>query len=511
MQENERTDKREDWGTVLFVDLRNFTNLLEFYGASKIETVLDDVFVEFQRVVESYGGAVDKLVGDGMMAVFRDDRGRDCESNAVRAAGEMLYRRLPDLEQRTNLNLKIGIGLSTGELRRATIADIDETIISRNVNIASRLQSLCKKYDIAIIADRETRENIDGLADGYQFRMVPDQRIEGIYERIDVFEICSLEQYEREYLDQFNTAARSYKDGEYSRALEFFVSAYSEVGRKDDRILLHHFASECFEQLDSADSLFQNADQYDQHSTTQRTQADYLLWRLEQLVDKRDLVPSSVLDVGCGSGKLSETLIEAFPEARLVAIDESDDQIRKARQDHAHPQVEYQVADISEYDPDESFDVVVSNSAMHWVQRQDAAYENIYEAMNPGGILAVHQGGKGCYRELHDAAKRAYKELGFEEYFREFQFPLVYYEKDEMRSLLETHGFDPLKVDMMESEQPDTLVDDFAEASLLSYKQQLANEAEEYALVQQYKSFAREYDDIDTTRIYAFAVRPRSD
>ncbi|WP_435197399.1 adenylate/guanylate cyclase domain-containing protein [Natronomonas sp. EA1] len=67
---------REDWGSVLFVDLRNFTNLLEFYGAQKLEEVLDEMFVDFRRVVESYGGSVDKLVGDGMIAVFRDDRER---------------------------------------------------------------------------------------------------------------------------------------------------------------------------------------------------------------------------------------------------------------------------------------------------------------------------------------------------------------------------------------------------------------------------------------------------
>ncbi|RQG91811.1 methyltransferase domain-containing protein [Natrarchaeobius chitinivorans] len=504
---SETATTRTDWGCVLFVDLRNFTNLLEFYGPSRIESVLDELFVDFQRTVDSYGGAVDKLVGDGMLAVFRDDRRQDCEANAVRAASEMLYRRLPELERRTKLNLEIGIGLSTGELHRATIADIDETIISRNVNISSRLQSLCKKFDVSVLTDEGTRENIEQLPEGYRFRLIPDQRIEGIYERIDVFEICSLDDYDEEYIDQFNAAAKRYKEGEYSRALEFFVSSYSQIDRKADRVLLHHFASECFDQLDSADSLFQNADRYDENSTTQRTQADFLFWRLEQYVDRRDLVPAQVLDIGCGSGALTKTLPDLFPEARIVGIDESADQIRKARQDHTHPKVDYEVADISDWDAERSFDIVMSNSTMHWVQRQDDAYQNIRSAMNPGGILAVHQGAKGCYKELHEAARRAYEKLGFEEYFRDFQFPLVYYEKDEMAEVLERNDFDVLKIDVMESEQPDTLVDDFAEATLLSYKQRLSNEAEKYAFTEQYREFAREYDDIDTTRIYAFATR----
>jgi malonyl-CoA O-methyltransferase len=499
---------RKNWGSVLFVDLRNFTNLLEFYGAEKLEEVLDEMFVEFRRVVEARGGTVDKLVGDGMLAVFRDDRERDCEANAVKSAGEMRHRRLPDLERRTGLNLQIGIGISTGELRRAEIAEIDETIISRNVNIAARLQSLCKKFDIATLTDRETRENIDGLAQGYRFRMIPDQRIEGIYERIDVFEICPLDAYDEAYLEDYNGAAQAYKDGNYSDALEFFVSAYSDTTHKTDRTLLHHFASECFDRLDSADSLFQNAEQYEQHSNTQRTQADYLLWRLEQFVDKRDLVPARILDVGCGSGALTEEIAENYGTARLVGIDRSAAQIQKAKRDHDHPQVSYEIADIVEYAPEKQFDIVLSNSTMHWIQEQDRAYANIFSRLNAGGILAVHQGGKGCYAELHEAAQRAYEELGLEEYFRDFQFPLVYYKKEEMVRLLENHGFEPLKIDVMESEQTDTLVDDFAEASLLSYKKRLSSEAERQAFVQQYKEYAREYDQIDTTRIYAFAARP---
>lgn len=508
MQTRQQASTRDGWGSVLFVDLRNFTNLLEIYGTEKIETVLDSVFIDFKRVVESHGGTVDKLIGDGMMAVFRDDREHDCEANAVRAAGKMLHERLPELEHRTGLNIEIGIGISSGELQRANVAGIDETIISRNVNIASRLQSLCKKFGIAIITDQATQENVGSLAQEYTFRMIPDQRIEGIYERIDVFELCSVEEYDPEYIDRYNEAARNYRDGEFSKALEFFVSAYSGVQRRRDQALLHHFASECFNKLDSSDSLFQNPDRYDQHSTTQRTQAEYLLWRLEQFVGKRDLVPSRMLDVGCGSGALTVEIAEEYSTAELVGIDESAAQIRKAKQDHTHSRVQYEAADITEYGPVDPFDVIVSNSAMHWVQKQDKAYKNIYQHLNPGGILAVHQGAKGCYGELHNAAEKAYKELGFEEYFDDFQFPLVYYEKDEMKRLLENHGFEPLKVDRMESEQPETLVDDFAEASLLSYRRRLANDAEKQAFVERYKSIANEYDEIDTTRIYAFAVRP---
>lgn len=508
MQPGESEEIRDNWASILFVDLRNFTNLLEFYGPDKVEAVLDEIFVDFKRVVESYGGTVDKLIGDGMMAVFLDDRERDSEANAVRAAGEMVYRRVPDLERRTSLNLEIGIGISSGEIQEATIAGIDETIISRNVNIASRLQNLCKKFDIAIITDEVTRENIDGLAQGYAFRMIPDQRIEGIYERIDVFEICSLDEYETDYLEHYNEAAENYQEGEYSEALEFFVSAYSDINRKRDRALIHHFASECFDRLDSSESLFHNADQYDEHSTTQRTQADYLLWRLEQFVNNRDLVPSRILDIGCGSGALTVEIAEEYSTANLVGIDKSEAQIQKAKQDYTHPRIQYKTADIVEYNPANPFDVIISNSTMHWVQKQERAYRNIYECIDLGGILAIHQGAKGCYSELHDAAEQAYEELGFEEYFQDFQFPLVYYEKDEMDRLLRNHGFQPLKIDQMESEQPDTLVEDFAEASLLSYRKQLSNDAEKQAFVKRYKSIAREYDEIDTTRLYIFAARP---
>ncbi|MGQ0839612.1 trans-aconitate 2-methyltransferase [Actinokineospora sp.] len=73
--------------------------------------------------------------------------------------------------------------------------------------------------------------------------------------------------------------------------------------------------------------------------------------------------PRRVVDLGCGPGNLTETLLQRWPNADHVAIDSSPEMVAAARE----RAVAAHVADIHDWNPDERTDVVISNAALQWV------------------------------------------------------------------------------------------------------------------------------------------------
>lgn len=116
-----------------------------------------------------------------------------------------------------------------------------------------------------------------------------------------------------------------------------------------------------------------------------------------------------VLDAGCGSGRVTERLLERLPEGRVVALDGSGSMIEEARRRLAPfgDRVEYVVADLLEPLPvDPRVDAILSTATFHWVPDHDALFRNLSQVLVPEGQLAGQCGGEGnllsVERALHD-------------------------------------------------------------------------------------------------------------
>ncbi len=104
------------------------------------------------------------------------------------------------------------------------------------------------------------------------------------------------------------------------------------------------------------------------------------------------------LDAGCGSGRVTEALIEALPNGRVIALDASPSMIEAARTRLARfgDRVTYVVADLIEPLPlEEPVDVIVSTATFHWVPDHDRLFRHLAAVTKPGGRLATQFGGKG--------------------------------------------------------------------------------------------------------------------
>lgn len=97
--------------------------------------------------------------------------------------------------------------------------------------------------------------------------------------------------------------------------------------------------------------------------------------------------PQVVVDLGCGSGSLTQMLAQRWPHSRVVGVDASPEMLATART--TTPGITFQEADVEEWQPDNPVDVVYSNAALHWVGDHARLFPRLFRYVKPGGCLAV--------------------------------------------------------------------------------------------------------------------------
>jgi trans-aconitate 2-methyltransferase len=142
-----------------------------------------------------------------------------------------------------------------------------------------------------------------------------------------------------------------------------------------------------------------------------------------------------ILDLGCGTGHLTNKIAEAGAE--VVGIDNSQAMIEQARKNF--PRLRFEIADGTDFRFDEPFDAVFSNAAIHWMRDPAAVAASIYRALKPGGRFVAEFGGKGNLKAiktaLHNASAAAGYAVSDDVAFR--YYPSI----GEYATLLEGQGF----------------------------------------------------------------------
>ena len=135
-----------------------------------------------------------------------------------------------------------------------------------------------------------------------------------------------------------------------------------------------------------------DADTYDAVSDPQFSWGMEVLERLELRGDE------TVLDAGCGSGRVTAELAKRLPAGRLIAVDASEAMIAKARE-RLGEGVAYMVADLSELELEEPVDLIFSTATLHWILDHDTLFRRLRAALRPGGRLVAQCGGEGNVAE----------------------------------------------------------------------------------------------------------------
>jgi trans-aconitate 2-methyltransferase len=145
-----------------------------------------------------------------------------------------------------------------------------------------------------------------------------------------------------------------------------------------------------------------DAQTYDQISEPQYQ------WGLEVL-DRLDPQPDeAVIDAGCGSGRVTERLLERLPDGRIVGVDGSAEMIKVAAEKFTgDDRVTLIVSDLLELTPElleqngapASVDALFSTATFHWITDHDKLFSRIHSVLRPGGRLVAQCGGEGNVAE----------------------------------------------------------------------------------------------------------------
>ncbi len=145
-----RQDERRV-ATVLFADLVGFTRLSESADPEQVKNIVDRTFERLAADVVSYGGQVDKVIGDALVAIFGAPVAHEDDAERAVRAGLRMQERLEQLNRDAGMELQMRVGINTGEvLVGALRAGGDYTAMGDVVNTASRLQSIAQPGEVVV-------------------------------------------------------------------------------------------------------------------------------------------------------------------------------------------------------------------------------------------------------------------------------------------------------------------------------------------------------------------------
>jgi adenylate cyclase len=245
--------------TVMFSDVRNFTNISESMPDAKtLIEFLNEYMDPMTEIIMKYEGTVDKFIGDAIMAYWNAPT--DVENHtdkAVAATMEQLHacfginEKIKQDPRFTNTvrmaagmgkePIEIGLGLNTGE---AVVGEMgssgrsDYTAIGDPINLGARLESLCKYYNSQCNISNFTKERLDD--EKYIFRFLDLVTVKGKSEPIEIWQIHDFDSgFDGRYLFEvskerileelylYHSAIDLYKNAHFSEALEIFKEVNS--------------------------------------------------------------------------------------------------------------------------------------------------------------------------------------------------------------------------------------------------------------------------------------------
>ena len=135
----------------------------------------------------------------------------------------------------------------------------------------------------------------------------------------------------------------------------------------------------------------------------------------------------TVLDAGCGSGRITEALMQRLPHGRVIAVDMSESMVAAARE-RLGPDADIRRADLLELELelDEPVDAILSTATFHWIADHERLFTRLHGALRSGGRLVAQCGGEGNITKLRGRANAILARAPYAEHFTDWSAPWNY-------------------------------------------------------------------------------------
>jgi trans-aconitate 2-methyltransferase len=152
----------------------------------------------------------------------------------------------------------------------------------------------------------------------------------------------------------------------------------------------------------------------------------------------------TVLDAGCGSGRVTLLLAERVPDGRVIGVDAAPSMIELARERLADlgDRVELHVMNLLELELKEPVDAIFSNATFHWVLDHERLFQRLFASLVPGGTIEAQCGGEGNVAEWMRAIESAEGDERFRPYLRGMPAATNFASVGDTQARLERTGFE---------------------------------------------------------------------
>ena len=191
-----------------------------------------------------------------------------------------------------------------------------------------------------------------------------------------------------------------------------------------------------------------NSDAYHQLSEPQ------LLWGKRVLSWLSLRGDETVLDAGCGTGRVTAELLDLLPRGRVVAVDFSENMLRTARE-HLQPRfaerIAFVEADLQFLPFDRAFDGIFGTASFHWVRDHERLFRSLYRALRPGGWLCAQCGGAGNVAKLLARVDELSADPRFAKYLSNYEHPWEFATAETTAERLRRAGFIEVQTEIIEA------------------------------------------------------------
>ncbi len=189
-----------------------------------------------------------------------------------------------------------------------------------------------------------------------------------------------------------------------------------------------------------------NAEDYAKHSSAQQDWARELIAKLRLNGDE------SVLDIGCGDGKITAEIAHQLSDGKVLGVDSSKDMIELACKNfpiEKHPNLSFKLVDAKHLPFKEQFDIVFSNAALHWIKNHKPVISGIKNSLKPNGRMLLQMGGKGNAESVISILETIIAEKKWNRYFSGFEFPYGFHEPEKYELWLKEADLNPIRVELI--------------------------------------------------------------
>jgi len=225
--------------TVLFSDVRGFTNISEGLDPKALSMLMNELLSPMTRIVHENNGTIDKYMGDAMMAFWGAPIEDSNHASKAVHSGLLMLKELDKINEEFAAKnwpeVRIGVGLNTGEMNVGNMGSefrMAYTVLGDAVNLGSRVEGLTKNYGVDFIVTEFTA----AVTSEYEYRKLDSVKVKGkdkpvtILEPLDLTENVSAEQLRER--DQFHLALDHYVAQEFNKAIELLQKLNQEFGER---------------------------------------------------------------------------------------------------------------------------------------------------------------------------------------------------------------------------------------------------------------------------------------